>query len=142
MAIDSVACIFDRSKKISQAMQQFARFLLVGGSFAVIYILGTTLLLEHTLLPAWTASALVYGLCIPPAYLAQKLFAFQSRDRNIAAFPRYVILQFGALLFASATAQLIKSVLAAPALFASIASISIGVVINFILLKLWVLSKS
>jgi len=117
------------------------RFLFVGGSFAGIYILCTTFLLEQALLPAWGASALVYGLCIIPAYLAQKRFAFQSRVSNSNAFPRYLILQCASLLFSSVAAGIMESTWLMPALYISIASISIAVMSNFFLLKTWVLAE-
>jgi len=133
---------FSFEKKIGKhTLYQFMRFLFVGGSFAGIYILCTTLLLEQALLPAWGASALVYGLCIIPAYLAQKKFAFQSCTLNINAFPRYLILQFASLLFATATAQVMQSIWLMPALYVSVASIGIAVISNFFLLKLWVLAE-
>jgi putative flippase GtrA len=140
MNSEGVPCLSFAQTTGRHTLYQFVRFLFVSGSFAGIYILCTTFLLQQALLPAWGASALVYGLCIVPAYLAQKKFAFQSCTPNINAFPRYLILQFASLLFASATAEAMHSIWLLPALYISIASIGIAVIGNFFLLKLWVLA--
>ena len=57
----------------------FPRFLLVGGSFALIYSLLAALLTGLLPLPSWMSSALAWLLCIPPAWFCQRRFTFHDR---------------------------------------------------------------
>lgn len=76
----------------------FLRFLLVGGSFSLIYSLTTAALIRFAHTPAFATSVAVYLCCIPPAFLAHKHFAFAVRETRAAALPLYALAQIGSVV--------------------------------------------
>ncbi|MEO6298967.1 MAG: GtrA family protein [Paracoccaceae bacterium] len=75
----------------------FFRFLVVGGTFSVIYSVTTAALIRVAAAPPFATSVVVYLLCIPWAFLAHKHFAFGARNTRKAAFPLYVLTQIVSL---------------------------------------------
>lgn len=75
----------------------FTRFLLVGGTFSLIYSLTTSALIGFAGTPPFVTSVLVYLMCIPPAFLAQRSFAFRVEKTRPAAFAIYAATQIASL---------------------------------------------
>ena len=80
----------------------FARFLLVGGSFSLAYALVMAALIGMVDAPPLPTSMIVYLLCIPLAFLAQKKFTFRDDQSGKAAMLIYGVTQLGSLTFVSA----------------------------------------
>lgn len=79
----------------------FIRFLLVGGSFALVYAVLTAGLIRFADTPPLLTSMIIYLLCIPAAFVAQKRFAFRADQSGKGAMLMYVATQFGSLIFVS-----------------------------------------
>jgi putative flippase GtrA len=77
----------------SERLTQFVRFVVVGGSAALLYIAVASLLAAYTPLSNWLASIIAYACMIIPAYLAQRALAFRAETDHGIALPRYVLLQ-------------------------------------------------
>jgi putative flippase GtrA len=73
------------------------RFLVVGGSFSLIYSLTTAALIRFAAAPPFWASIGVYALCIPLAYLSHKHFAFGAQSARKSAFALYTLTQIASL---------------------------------------------
>ena len=87
----------------------FLRFLLVGGSFAVLYALTTAFLVGRLPLPKPATSALVWLACIPPAYWCQRRFAFRAETTRRGAIWIYGLAQLISLVIVSAAGALFVS---------------------------------
>jgi putative flippase GtrA len=71
---------------------RFLKFLAVGGSGAVGYILGSYILTVMGM-RAWIASFVVYVCLISIVYFVQRKFVFESGVVHSKSFPRYVAVQ-------------------------------------------------
>ncbi len=71
----------------------FLRFLLVGGSFALICSLLAAFLTGLLPLPPWMSAALAWLLCIPPAWLCQRRFTFHDRAPREGGAVLYLLTQ-------------------------------------------------
>ena len=80
----------------------FTRFLVVGGSFSLGYALVTAGLINFANAPALLTSVIVYLLCIPLAFLAQKNFTFRDDQSGKSAMLIYGATQLGSLAVVSA----------------------------------------
>jgi len=120
--------------------RQFFRFVLVGGTFAGLYVVLATILTDWLDLTYWVASSVAYLLVIPPAYMAQKKLAFQSSANNRTAFPRYLVLQLASLCAASGNAYFMSISVHFDPVLVYIASAGIAIITNFLLIKFWVLA--
>ena len=80
----------------------FVRFLAVGGSFALIYALLTTSLVNFAQTPPLATSVVIYAVCIPAAFLAQSRFAFPDAPKTRWALLIYAAMQVTCLSFVSA----------------------------------------
>lgn len=76
-----------------QDIARFARFVVVGGGFALGYAVVTAVLVGRAGLPPLVTSVVVYALCIPLAYLAQKTFTFRVRRAQRGGFLVYAATQ-------------------------------------------------
>lgn len=113
----------------------FLRFLLVGGSFSLIYSLTTAGLIGFAGTPAFVTSVIVYLLCIPAAYYFQKRFAFGVETARRAAFPLYVATQaLGLSIVSGATALFVTHVFWADTLLLLTAS-AVAAVISFLITR-------
>jgi putative flippase GtrA len=74
-------------------LARFARFVVVGGGFALGYAVVTAALVGRAGLPPLATSVAVYALCIPLAYLAQKSFTFRVRRAQRGGFMVYAATQ-------------------------------------------------
>ncbi|PJI86058.1 putative flippase GtrA [Yoonia maricola] len=79
----------------------FVRFLAVGGSFSLGYALVTAALISFANAPPLPTSVIVYLLCIPAAFLAQRKFAFRGHQSGRAGFLIYGVTQLGSLVMVS-----------------------------------------
>jgi putative flippase GtrA len=83
-------------KPLTVASSPFLRFLLVGGTFSLIYSVTTAALIRAGTPPLAT-SVVVYACCIPLAYLSHKHLAFGVAAARKTAFPLYVLTQVASL---------------------------------------------
>ncbi|WP_375254066.1 GtrA family protein [Yoonia sp.] len=80
-------------------LSAFARFILVGGSFSAGYAIVTAGLINLAGSPPLITSIVVYLICIPLAFAAQKNFAFQARGTGRSALFLYTATQVASLVF-------------------------------------------
>jgi putative flippase GtrA len=85
-------------------MIAFVRFVMVGGSFSLIYAATTAGLIRFTATPPFAASILVYLLCIPPAFWAQRHFAFRAEKSGRGRFWIYGTTQIASLTLITSVA--------------------------------------
>lgn len=83
-------------------MMAFVRFVLVGGSFSLGYALITAALIGFAAAPPLPTSVLVYLLCIPAAFWAQRRIAFRADRQAKGAIWIYTATQIGSLAVVSA----------------------------------------
>lgn len=81
--------------------RRILRFLLVGGAFSLIYSLSTAALISFAHSPPFWTSVIVYALCIPAAFLFQKLFVFEDRSNSLRAFFQYSSVQIATVAIVS-----------------------------------------
>jgi putative flippase GtrA len=92
-------------------MTAFLRFAFVGGSFSLSYALITAGLIRFAEAPPLPTSVLVYLLCIPAAFWAQRRFAFRADTQAEGAIWIYAATQIGSLSVASAiTTRFVRQV--------------------------------
>lgn len=123
------------------ARGEFIRFVLVGGTFAGLYVILATILTHWLDFSYGIASSLAYLLMIPPAYIAQKKLAFQSSASDQKAFPRYLLLQLASLGTASGSAHLLSISANFNPVWVYMISAGIAITTNFLLIKFWVLAE-
>lgn len=75
----------------------FFRFLIVGGSFSLIYSLVTAALIGFANTPPLPTIIIVYLFCIPAAFWAQRKIAFRSERSGTSAMLSYGATQLGTL---------------------------------------------
>lgn len=117
----------------------FIRFVIVGAFFALVFSLTTAALISIAGTPPFLTSAIVYLLCIPPAYQTQKRFSFGADKTRKSAFPIYLLTQFFCLSLVSGTTSyfvtydfwLDATILLAVSVVAAVASFSINRFITF-----------
>ncbi len=83
-------------------MMAFVRFALVGGSFSLGYALITAALIRFAAAPPLPTSVVVYLLCIPTAFWAQRRIAFRADQQARGAIWIYTATQIGSLAVVSA----------------------------------------
>lgn len=80
----------------------FLRFLMVGGSFSLGYAIVTAGLIRFADAPPFATSVIVYMLCIPLAFWAQKKIAFRADQTGKSAMLIYGATQVASLTIVSA----------------------------------------
>lgn len=83
-------------------MMVFVRFVLVGGSFSLGYAVITAGLIRFAAAPPLPTSVVVYLLCIPAAFWAQRHIAFRADRQAKGALWIYAATQTGSLAVISA----------------------------------------
>lgn len=83
-------------------MMVFVRFVLVGGSFSLGYAVITAGLIRFAAAPPLPTSVVVYLLCIPAAFWAQRRIAFRADRQAKGALWIYAATQIGSLAVISA----------------------------------------
>jgi putative flippase GtrA len=118
-----------------RASAQFVRYLLVGGTSALAYIL-IAMALTRLGLSAGTASVGSYLLVIPPAYLGQRILTFRASQWHGVAFPKYLTLQVaGTIAGYFLSNRLAELGWPGWAVFAAVAVMVAST--NFLVLKYW-----
>ena len=69
------------------------RFLVIGGGFSLAYAVVTALLINRVGTAPFATSVIVYVICIPLAFRAQKRFAFRAKTLRNSAFYIYAATQ-------------------------------------------------
>lgn len=87
---------------LSRDFATFARFLAVGGSFSLGYAVVTAALIRFAQTPPLPTSVLVYLLCIPAAFWAQRKIAFRADQTGPRAMLVYGATQVASLVVVSA----------------------------------------
>lgn len=87
------------------------RFLIVGGAFSLGYSVATALLVGPAGLPAFATSVVLYVICIPAAFLAQRRLTFADQQARRGAFLIYAGMQVACLVaVASITTRFVTGV--------------------------------
>ena len=120
---------------------QLARFALVGTTVALVYVAGYLLLLEVGINQP-LANALAYLIAILAQYLGQAAYTFDKPINDRTQIGRFVVMTgLGFLTSAAITGQ-IGPFLNASNWAAAVAVILILPIQNYIIMTLWVFSKS
>lgn len=82
------------------------RFIIIGGSGALIYLLCSYALITYLHFQAYSASLVAYAASFIFAYLGQKIWAFRSIAPHSRTLTRYALLQFFCAAFAAVFSQL------------------------------------
>lgn len=114
------------------------RFLIVGGSGAVAFVILTNIGLNlFPKLPKTLVSVCSYALLILPVYTLHRSFSFESNLPHKIALPKYVITQIISLCFNFSFSYLLFNVLHFPNFWGSVGITILTSVGSFIALKLW-----
>jgi len=96
---------------LAQKLKKPARFLMVGGVFAVGYSLATAVLVGPFGLPAFATSVVLYVVLIPAAFFAQSKVTFSTQKARQGGFLIYAGMQVCCLtVVASITTQFVTQV--------------------------------
>ncbi len=82
-------------------LSRFLRFLAVGGSISFGYAIITAGLIRFADAPPLPTSVIIYLICIPIAFLAQKKIAFRADQTDRSAMLIYAATQLGSLAVVS-----------------------------------------
>ncbi len=82
-------------------MGSLIRFLAVGGSFSLTYAVVTAGLIRFASTPPLATSVIVYLLCIPAAFWAQRTIAFRADEKSVSAMLIYAGTQIASLAVVS-----------------------------------------
>ena len=119
---------------------QLARFALVGTTVALVYVAGYLLLLEVGINQRLT-NALAYLIAISAQYLGQAAYTFGKPINDSAQIGRFVVMTGLGFLTSAITGQ-IGTFLNASNWAAAVVVILILPIQNYIIMTLWVFSKS
>ena len=117
------------------------RFLVVGGMLAAAYAGLSSLLHVGAGLSAPAASALSYGITIPPAYWCQRVLAFRSTVPHRQAFPRYVFLQAPLLLLGALLSWVLIDLMHGPRILSFFVVAPTVAGISFVAQRIWTFAK-
>jgi putative flippase GtrA len=118
--------------------KQLLGFATVGAASMLIYAIVSSVLVTMAGWQAWVASTVVYGMLIPPAYLAQRKISFQTAEGHRVVFMRYVVATVSGLVAAAVLAQIFHGAFALPPLV-SFALVAVTMAaFNFAVLRFWV----
>ena len=120
---------------------QLARFALVGTTVALVYVAGYLLLLEVGINQP-LANALAYLIAILAQYLGQAAYTFDKPINDRTQIGRFIVMTGLGFLTAAAITGQIGPFLNASNWAAEVAVILILPIQNYIIMTLWVFSKS
>ena len=86
---------------MSATLLRFLRFLLVGGTATATYAVLAGLLAARWPSAREAIGVALYLAFVPPTWLAQRRFAFRSRDAAAGEFGRYLLVQAASVSVAS-----------------------------------------
>lgn len=116
-------------------MMVFVRFVLVGGCFSLGYAVVTAGLIRFAAAPPLPTSVVVYLLCIPAAFWAQRHIAFRADRQAKGALWIYTATQTGSLAVISAiTTRFVTRVFWADTLL-FVATAGIAAVASFLICR-------
>ena len=87
--------------KLLPQVMPFVRLLAVGGSFSFVYAIVTAALIRFADAPPLPTSVVIYLLCIPAAFWAQKKIAFRADQTGKSAMFIYGATQVASLAVVS-----------------------------------------
>ena len=118
-------------------------FIAVGAAGAAAFVvLSTTLIWLDTGMASWVTNAACYAALIVPVYALHRRYSFDSDAPHSQALPRYMAVQFMALLLAALFSFVVHGVLAVPTVFASILVIALTSGVNFMVLRSWAFARA
>lgn len=121
---------------------ELVAFLVIGGAAALSFVgLSTLMIGLGTGVPDWIVSAACYAVFIVPVYLLHRRYSFRSDVPHAVGLPRYVAVQFSALLLASLFSYLCYNVLGFGTVVAAGLVIGLTSGVNFVVLKLWAFAR-
>jgi putative flippase GtrA len=120
---------------------QLARFALVGTTVALVYVAGYLLLLEVGINQP-LANALAYLIAILAQYLGQAAYTFDKPINDRTQIGRFIVMTGLGFLTAAAITGQIGPFLNASNWAAAVAVILILPIQNYVIMTLWVFSKS
>ncbi len=120
---------------------QLARFALVGTTVALVYVAGYLLLLEVGINQP-LANALAYLIAILAQYLGQAAYTFDKPINDRTQIGRFIVMTGLGFLTAAAITGQIGPFLNASNWAAEVAVILILPIQNYVIMTLWVFSKS
>lgn len=113
-------------------------FIVIGGGAAVSFVvLSSVLVALLPMVEAWVVSAACYAAYIVPVYLLHRRFTFASDVDHWQALPRYVAVQFMALLLATLFGYVFHGAMGLPSLPAAVLVIALTSGVNYMVLKGW-----
>jgi putative flippase GtrA len=118
-------------------------FIAIGAAGAVAFVvLSTSVIWLDTGFADWVVNTACYASLIVPVYLMHRRFSFDSDAPHSQALPRYMAVQFMALLLAAAFSYVVHGVLAMPTVFASMLVITLTSGVNFVVLRSWAFARA
>lgn len=122
----------------NDALAQLARFVAVGSLAAVIYILGTGFLREHTKLSVPVAASAVFALVVTINYVLHYFWTFRCTRTHGNALPRFLGVATGALVLNFAAVLLMSRLVPQSHIIPLLCGIGLVVVWNYAMSKFWV----
>lgn len=120
---------------------RFVRFIIVGGSCALLYFLLMWLCRGRFGLTPFLATVCAYCGSICVAYIFQHRWAFRSDTAHAVALPRYVLVQVACALLTAESTQAISHIYPqTPNWMLSGISTVLAACLGFVLSSLWVFS--
>ncbi|WP_352868576.1 GtrA family protein [Mesorhizobium sp. M1409] len=115
-------------------IRRLCAFGAIGLGSALGYIVVSTALVHLGYRP-WIVSPLVYGACIPFAYLGQRNLTFRSKSDHSSSLPKYLAIQFVGLALATAIPAVVSGNVPPAVLFMIVTGLVAAT--NYILLARW-----
>lgn len=118
-------------------------FIAIGASGAAAFVvLSTAMIWLDTGFADWAVNAACYASLILPVYLMHRRYSFDSDAPHGQALPRYMAVQFMALLLAALFSYVVHGVLTMPTVFASTLVIALTSGVNFMVLRSWAFARA
>ena len=116
----------------------FIRFVVTGGSAALIFVATAFFLRSWTAAPPYVASGAAFLVSFAYAYPMQRSWTFGSRHEHRGTFPRYLAAQVFCLALSALLSQALVATWGAQPFV--MASLTAGVVsiVSFVLTRFWV----
>ncbi|MGB3339579.1 MAG: GtrA family protein [Devosia sp.] len=118
-------------------------FIAIGAAGAGAFVvLSTAMIWLDTGFADWAVNTACYASLIVPVYLMHRRFSFDSDAPHSQALPRYMAVQFMALLLAAAFSFVVHGLLGMPTVFASMLVIALTSGVNFVVLRSWAFARA
>ncbi|WP_120500201.1 hypothetical protein [Roseovarius sp. EL26] len=90
-----------RAEKAKAECVTLLRFAFVGVSFSALFSVLSAMVINLAIAPPFWTNVVLFSLCIPPAFLAQKHFSFRAKTLRKNAFLLYAATQIGSVSLVS-----------------------------------------